>query len=57
MEVEFLHKFSKDIDKIGVKAVKQSLIKLIEQIESEKDLNEIAHLKKLVGHKSASEFD
>ena len=53
MQVEFLSKFSKDIDQITVKSVKSSLAKLIRQIESENSLHNIAHLKKLVGHKSA----
>ena len=53
MEVEFLAKFSKDIDQISVKSVKKNLIKLIELIESEDNLNNIPHLKKLAGHKSA----
>ena len=53
MQVEFLSKFSKDIDRISVKAVKSNLAKLIRQMESEENLNSIPHLKKLAGHKSA----
>lgn len=53
MQVEFLSKFSKDIDHIGQKSVKTNLTKLIHQFESQNDLNNIPNLKKLVGHKSA----
>ena len=53
MQVEFLSKFSKDIDHISQKSVKNNLGKLIRLIESESDLNNIPNLKKLVGHKSA----
>ena len=53
MQVEFLSKFSKDLDHISVKSVKSNLAKLIQQIESEENLNNISHLKKLAGHKSA----
>jgi mRNA interferase RelE/StbE len=53
MHVEFLSKFSKDIDCISQKSVKSNIVKLIRLIESETDLNNIPNLKKLVGHKSA----
>jgi len=53
MQVEFLSKFSKDLDQISVKSVKSNLAKLIQLMESEENLNNIAHLKKLAGHKSA----
>jgi mRNA interferase RelE/StbE len=53
MNVEFLSKFSKDIDSISVKAVKLSLAKLIEQLELLESLQDIANIKKLKGHKSA----
>lgn len=53
MKVEFLNKFSKDIDHIHIKSVKNNLIKLIEQIEAAENLNNISNLKKLAGHKSA----
>ncbi len=53
MQVEFLSKFSKDIDRITVKSVRSHLLKLIELMESEENLNNIPHLKKLAGHKSA----
>jgi mRNA interferase RelE/StbE len=53
MQVEFLSKFSKDIDHIHQKSVKSGLSKLIRLFESEENLNNIPHLKKLSGHKSA----
>jgi mRNA interferase RelE/StbE len=53
MQVEFLSKFSKDIDHISIKSVKSNLAKLIRQMESEENLSNIPHLKKLAGHKSA----
>ncbi len=53
MQVEFLSKFSKDVDHISQKSVKTNVVKLIRLMESESDLNNIPNLKKLVGHKSA----
>jgi mRNA interferase RelE/StbE len=53
MQVEFLSKFSKDLDRINVKSVKSKLIALINQIETAENLIEIQNIKKLVGHKSA----
>jgi mRNA interferase RelE/StbE len=53
MQVEFLSKFSKDIDKINQKSVRNNLIKLIQLIESVNDLKNVPNLKKLIGHKSA----
>ncbi|MBI3518607.1 MAG: type II toxin-antitoxin system RelE/ParE family toxin [Bacteroidetes bacterium] len=53
MQVEFLSKFSKDIDLISQKSVKTTLLKLIQQFETSENLNNISHLKKLTGHKSA----
>ena len=53
MQVEFLSRFSKDLDKLNQKSVKTNLIKLIHLVEAVSDLNEIPHLKKLKGHKSA----
>lgn len=53
MQVEFLTKFSKDIDRINLKSVKANLVKLINQVESAETLEGITNLKKLVGHKSA----
>ena len=41
MEVEFLDKFNKDLDKISLKSVKNNLVKLIVSVESAKSINEI----------------
>jgi mRNA interferase RelE/StbE len=53
MRVEFSKKFSKDLDGLGVKSVKQNLRRIIELIESADSLDKIPNLKKLKGHKSA----
>jgi mRNA-degrading endonuclease RelE of RelBE toxin-antitoxin system len=53
MKVEFLKKFSKDLDEVKVKSVKRSLIHLIEFIESADSLDDIPNTKKLKGHKTA----
>ena len=53
MQVEFLGKFSKDVDRISQKSVKTALLKLIQQIELSENINRLSNLKKLVGHKSA----
>ena len=53
MKVEFLKKFSKDIDGLKQKSVKQALLRLIESMESVESLEEIPNTKKLKGHKSA----
>ncbi len=53
MEVEFLKKFSKDIDDITSKRIKQSLLRTINLMEEANSLDEIPNTKKLKGHKSA----
>ena len=53
MKVEFLKKFSKDLDTVGVKSVKSNLLKVIESMESVNLLDEIPNTKKLKGHSSA----
>jgi mRNA interferase RelE/StbE len=53
MNVEFLKKFSKDIDELNVKSVKQSLIRLIELMETVDSIEKIPNTKKLKGHKTA----
>ena len=53
MKVEFLKKFSKDTDDLKQKSVKQSLLRLIELMESVDTLEMIPNTKKLKGHKSA----
>jgi mRNA-degrading endonuclease RelE of RelBE toxin-antitoxin system len=53
MKVEFLKKFSKDLDNLNSKSVKESLIRIIETIESAKSLDELPNTKKLKGHRTA----
>ena len=53
MKVEFLKRFSKDLDDIKTKSVKQSVIRLIELMEAVDALDKIPNTKKLKGHKSA----
>jgi mRNA interferase RelE/StbE len=53
MRVEFSKKFSKDLDGLSVKSVKQNLRRVIELMESVDSLDKIPNLKKLKGHKSA----
>jgi len=53
MKVEFLKKFSKDLDNIKTKSVKQSVVRLIELMEKVDSLDDIPNTKKLKGHKSA----
>ncbi len=53
MKVEFLKKFSKDLDGVGPMSVKSNLLKLIELMETVKTLEEIPNTKKLKGHRSA----
>jgi len=47
MRVEFLEKFGRDIDKISARSVKQSVTRLILQIESADSLANIPQVKKL----------
>jgi mRNA interferase RelE/StbE len=53
MKIEFLSKFNQDLNRIHLKSVKNSLVKLIEAVQEAKSLMEIPHLKKLQGFKSA----
>ena len=53
MKVEFLKRFSKDIDELTVKSVKSALKKVIESIESANTLTDIPNTKKLQGHRTA----
>lgn len=53
MTVEFLEKFSKDIDRINQPHIKSAISKAILKVELAKNISEIHNLKKLSGHKSA----
>jgi mRNA interferase RelE/StbE len=52
MKVEFLKKFSKDLDAVKSKHVRQSVIRLIELMETVDALDKIPNTKKLKGHRS-----
>ena len=53
MKVEFLKSFSKDLDSINSKSVKQSLIRIVELLEKVEDLKDIPNIKKLKGFRNA----
>lgn len=53
MKVEFLKKFSKDLDVMNTESIKASLRKVITLMESVASLDDIPNTKKLKGHKSA----
>ena len=53
MNVEYLDKFYKDIDKISSKIVKKKIIELIQHIENSSDISQISNVKKLVGFTNA----
>ena len=53
MEVEFLSKFSDDLDSISQKSIKAKTLRLIELFESAKSVSEIPQIKKLTGHRNA----
>jgi mRNA interferase RelE/StbE len=53
MKVEYLRRFSKDLDELPSKSVKTALKRVIELMESSATLNEIPNTKKLQSHKSA----
>ena len=53
MQVEFLKKFSRDLDDLKSKSLKLSLIRLIELMEEVDGLEKIPNTKKLKGHKTA----
>jgi len=53
MKVEFSKKFSKDLDDVRTRSVKQALIKVIVLLENAESLDNIPNTKKLKGHKNA----
>ena len=52
MKVEYLKKFSKDLDSLNIKSMKRPLIRLIEFMEDADTLEEIPNINKLKGHKT-----
>ena len=53
MEIEFLEKFSRDLDQVKDISVKKAVGKMITRVEQAKTPNEITDIKKLTGYKSA----
>ena len=53
MKVEFLKSFSKDLDSVNSKSVKQSLARIVELLEKVEDLKDIPNIKKLKGFRNA----
>ena len=53
MRVQYLSKFSKDLDKINLPAVKKSILNVIEEVKAADSFNQVGNVKKLVGFKSA----
>ena len=53
MKVEFLKKFSNDLDDVRTRPVKQALVRVIELMEETDSLDKIPNTKKLKGHKTA----
>jgi mRNA interferase RelE/StbE len=52
MKVEFSKKFSKDLDNIRTRTVKQALLRVIDLMENADSLDNIPNTKKLKGHKT-----
>ena len=50
MQVIFLSKFSKDLDRIKSRKLKASVLEIIESIEEAKELKGFPNIKKLKGH-------
>ena len=53
MQIEFSRQFYKDLDKITLSHVKNSILQIIGDINAAKDTSEIKNLKKLKGHSHA----
>jgi mRNA interferase RelE/StbE len=53
MQVEFLSKFNRDLDRIHHQYVRKSIIKVIDEVKVARSLNEVSNVKKLKGFQSA----
>lgn len=53
MKVEFLAKFSKDLDRLTLQEVKDDVLTTIENVEQARKIADIQNLKKLKGSKIA----
>ena len=53
MKVEFLDKFSKDLDRIDDVKIKKKLVGIIEEIENSEKLSDLKKVRKITGFKNA----
>jgi mRNA interferase RelE/StbE len=53
MNVEFLEKFSKDVNRIQDKSVRKKIEKIISNFKEAKSLHQLTNVKKLEGFKNA----
>ena len=53
MQVVFLSKFSKDLEKIKSNKLKTSIFGIVESLENANELKEMTSLKKMKGHNTA----
>lgn len=53
MQVEFLAKFNRDLDRIHLKSVKNSIGEVIDTVKASNSITKIANIKKLKGFRSA----
>ena len=53
MQVEFLAKFNRDLDRIYLKSVKNSILKIIDEVKTSESITQISNVKKLKGFRSA----
>ena len=53
MQVQFLSKFNRDLDRIHLKSVKKTIVSIIDEIKSAESIQGIKGIKKLSGFRSA----
>jgi len=53
MQIQFLSKFNRDLDRIHLKGAKKGILNVIEEIKSADSIHQINNIKKLIGFKSA----
>ncbi|MBI1767286.1 MAG: type II toxin-antitoxin system RelE/ParE family toxin [Bacteroidetes bacterium] len=53
MQVEFLAKFNRDLDRIHLKSVKSSIAETIDAVKTSNSITQISNIKKLKGFRSA----
>ncbi len=52
MQVEFLAKFNRDLDRIHLKSVKNSIAEVIDLVKKSSSISQITNIKKLKGFRS-----